>query len=323
MRKIIPNFTESQLRQESQKQFQQQITVEDMHRLTHHQYAKNSVLSMANDWNRFVAFCQSKHVCALPSSVTAVRLFLEKESKVRKFSSIRRTLITVSLIHKIHQAPDPSAHRQVLQTMGQIQRLKKGDASHANPMTQKHLNKLDTLLNQSKRAKDIRDLAIYYVMFETLLKRGQLRSLDIQHLTFNESNQPDQIILEEMSYPLSTRASQCLSAWLGHREIPSDVLFCGIDRHGYMSDHRLNDSSIYRVLRRASELLKLPEHLQFSGQSTRIGGAQQLHGQGASVVEIQHFGRWLSPAMPAQYLGKSGLSEKEMTKFKQFKPVES
>ena len=82
----------------------------------------------------------------------------------------------------------------------------------------------------------------------------------------------------------------------------------------------LDDSSIYRILRRASDILGLADNHHFSGNSIRVGAAQELSKQGLKVREIQDFGRWLSPAMPAQYVGYTGTAESEKMKFKAIVP---
>ncbi|GAM58415.1 integrase-like protein [Vibrio ishigakensis] len=55
-------------------------------------------------------FCQLKKVSALPASTTAVRLFLEKQTQTRKYSTIKRMAITIGLVHRFHEYPDPCNH---------------------------------------------------------------------------------------------------------------------------------------------------------------------------------------------------------------------
>jgi hypothetical protein len=62
--------------------------------------------------------------------------------------------------------------------------------------------------------------------------------------------------------------------------------------------------------------------MRFTGQSARVGAAKELEKQGYNLRSIQEFGRWLSPAMPAQYLGKENTAELEKAKFKVIKPWE-
>lgn len=83
-KKIAPIDCPQQAKR-SLKQFSQLLEDEELLRvLTHHQYARNSLVSMKNDWNNFLLFCLEKSVSPLPASVTAVRLYIEKQAKTKK-----------------------------------------------------------------------------------------------------------------------------------------------------------------------------------------------------------------------------------------------
>ena len=275
---------------------------------------------MASDWCRFVSFCESKHVRALPASITAIRLFLEAESKYRKFSTIRRYSITIGTIHFLHNCPDPTAHRQIRLTLQQLRLTKHGDARQATPLTRQHLEQLHSILMGDPCIRNLRDLSIYYIMFECALKRSELKKMKLSELT----NKDNFITLSfsDRTYRLSEHASHALCQWTRFLLGSKGFLYRRIDKHDNIGSEQLDDSSIYRILRRASDLLGLPEQYRFTGQSARVGAAQELEEQGYKLKDIQDFGRWLSPAMPAQYLHKNSIAEEEKTKFKRIKPWE-
>lgn len=159
-------------------------------------------------------------------------------------------------------------------------------------------------------------------MFECALKRSELKYLDASQLVRLNNEQPNlSLQMSGYTYSLSEQANKCLSKWLTCIEDTSGVLFRAIDRHGNVSTSPLDDSSIFRILRNAGRYLG-DEQLRFSGQSTRIGAAKELAKQGYKAREIQEFGRWLSPAMPYQYIGDKNTAEREKLKFVKFKPWE-
>lgn len=284
--------------------------------LTQGCYSVNSLKSMLNDWNSFVAFCQDRHVSPLPASVTATRLFLSTESKKKKFPSIKRFALTIGTIHKIHDLKDPANHRQIKFLLNELRASKSEDVKSASAFTKAYLDKLHTLLSPSILLKDMRDLAIYHVMFECALKRSELRQLSFEDISYASSLAHIQV--QDKVYELSSQASTTLERWLSHNT--TGIPFCRIDKHENLYDSRLDDSSIYRVFRRASDLLCLSEDQRLSGQSSRVGAAQELASQGYRLKDIQDFGRWLSPVMPAQYLGRTGKSSAEKLKFISIKP---
>ena len=319
MKKVTPVMINSSNQQQFVSLFQKEITVHQFKDVTQNQYAHSSCLAMVKDWNLFLTFCHSRHVASLPASTTAVRLFLEHEARSRKYATVRRYSITVSVIHQLCGLSDPTNHNQVRKVLMQLRLDKHGDNKQADTFTAKHLEQMDKALGKSKEAKEIRDLAIYHVMFECALKRGELKMLPLDQIRWQ--NKEAIVSINDSSYALSESGSKALARWLGLLNGIEGTAFRAINRHGTISDKPLDDSSIYRILRAAGERIGQPQ-LQFSGQSTRIGAVKELAKQGLKAKEIQSFGRWLSPAMPYQYLGDKNTAEREKIRFLSIKPWE-
>lgn len=316
MRKNVRVITCDERKQHFINAFSNQIDVEHINDLTEGAYSHNSLLAMGKDWNLFRDFCASKSVRPLPAAATAVRLFIEKESKNRKYSTIKRYAVTIGLVHRVLGLPDPVSSVSVRNALADLRIDKKQDAQSTNAFSRKHLEELTLLLHKSKNSKDIRDLAIYHIMFECMLKRSELRDLAFDSVYLNEER--FNVVVSSEEYQLSVESSQLLKRWLEVRGDYSGALFTAIDKYGNLSRNALNDSSIYRILRAASDKLMLD--VQFSGQSLRVGAASDLASQGVKVKEIQKYGRWKSAAMPYQYVGNRSQAALERMVYKSFKP---
>lgn len=319
MKKMTSTLINSPNHPEFVSIFQKEITVHQFKQATQNQYAHSSCLAMVKDWNLFIQFCLTRKVNPLPASTTAVRLFLEHEARQRKFATIRRYSITISVIHQLCALTDPTNHNHVRKVLMQLRLDKHGDNKQADTFTAAHLEQMDKALGKSKQPKEIRDLAIYHVMFECALKRGELKKLSLDHVHWH--NKAAIITLNETNYALSDMGSKTLTRWLSLLNAIDGTVFRAINRHGAISDKPLDDSSIYRILRAAGGRIGLAQ-LKFSGQSTRIGAVKELAKQGLKPKEIQSFGRWLSPAMPYQYLGDKNTAEREKIRFLTIKPWE-
>lgn len=320
MRKNVPILADSVIINSFVEKLNSHATVDIIDELTGYQYSHNSLLGIYSDWNRYYTFCTKHRINTLPASITAVRRFLETESNSRKYASLKRYTATLSLLHTVLSFPNPIKHRQVRFTLLHLQARMAGDAKQTNAMTSAHLNQLNTLLSHKKATlKERRDIAIYNVMFECALKRSELKSLLISDVDSVDSEY--QIAIKGSTYKLSNVASSALELWLRYSGLENELpVFRAIDKHENIGLQPLDDSSIYRILRRASDLLNLAENHHFSGNSIRVGAAQELSKKGLKVKEIQDFGRWLSPAMPAQYVGYAGTAESEKMKFKALTP---
>lgn len=320
MRKKVPILTDFVTINSFVEKLNSNATIEIIDELTGRQYSHNSLLGIYSDWNRYHAFCTKNRINTLPASITAIRRFLETESNDRKYASLKRYTATLSLLHTVLNFANPIKHRQVRFTLLHLQAQMAGDAKQTNAMTSAHLTELNTLLShENVNLKEIRDIAIYNVMFECALKRSELKALSMRDV--DSCNEGYKITIKDSAYKLSPVASVTLQRWLSFTGTDDEFpVFRAIDKHENIGLQPLDDSSIYRILRRASDMLALAENHHFSGNSIRVGAAQELSKQGLKVREIQDFGRWLSPAMPAQYVGYVGTAENEKMKFKAIVP---
>ncbi len=276
-------------------------------------YSTNSIISFKNDWHNFVIFCQLHQLQPLPASIETVCLFIDKQAKDKKMASLKRALISISHVHHAFDLADPTKSIRTKAMLNKIKLDKKDDSKQTEAMSLEMLTDLDNQLCQSKELKDIRDLVIWYLMFELLLKRSELRDLKVEDIIFDDSDNC-MVQLQQHYYPISQKTASLLNCWLMASQLSDSYLFRGLDRHQNVSDTHLNDSSIYRIFRRASELLNL--NVQFSGLSARVGATTELSKSGYTICEIQAMGRWASPAMPNQYIGNTTLSEKQKAIFK-------
>ncbi|WP_036828577.1 tyrosine-type recombinase/integrase, partial [Photobacterium sanctipauli] len=300
MTKKIAPITDVHDREVSIAQFLlHQESIEHLERLTRQQYAKNTLVSFKNDWNNFLAFCIENKVPSLPAKADTVHRYIEQMSKTRKLASLKRYMVTISLIHRCHDLADPCAKSEIRLEMKKQQLEKHDDYRNAAGFRDEHLQKLLMSFELSTKPKDVRDMAIWAVMFEAMLKRSELASLILDDLVIHDTGLID-INVSSNCISLSKVSSQALNRWLVVGGISDGYLFRRIDRHSNIGEFPLDHSSIYRVFRRASDELGLSKDEIFSGQSPRVGAAQDLSEAGLSINEIQEQGRWKSPAMPAQ-----------------------
>ncbi|OAN11571.1 integrase [Photobacterium jeanii] len=292
-----------------------QTTADDWQTITLKSYAHRTLVAFATDWNAFNEYCLSINTTALPASVDTVVRFLDEKAKTRKLASLKRYVITIRLAHRSLTMTDPCSHTQVRVLMQQFHDQKKDDNKQAAPLHAFHIDQLYSRFQTATSPKDVRDLAIWCLAFDALLKRGELSAITLENIII-ESNGLITLTLESKSIRLSPATSAAINRWLTLSMIDEGYLFRRIDRHGNIGDNPLDHSSIYRVFRRASDELGVPANKIFSGQSPRVGAAQDLAFEGASLNEIQAQGRWKSPAMPAQYIGQKTKRDEEMDKFK-------
>ena len=283
-------------------------------RLTHQQYAKNTLVAFKNDWNKFLLFCSQHNSSPLPASAEIVHRYIEKMAQTRKLASLKRYIVTISLVHRCHALPNPCLSNEIKLAMHKQRLDKHDDYTNAYGFRDNHLHELLDSFMRSTKAKDVRDMAIWAITFEAMLKRSEVTALTINDIDIAHDGLITLLVNENL-IALSEVASNAVNRWLTLAMIDSGFVFRRIDRHNNIGDNPLDHSSIYRIFRRASQELELPADVIFSGQSPRVGASQDLADAGLSIHQIQHQGRWRSPAMPAQYIGQRAKRDNILKKF--------
>lgn len=315
MKKILPLSTQIEITNSITLFKQHNVNLIDWKELVNNQYSHNSLLSFQNDWKTWVEYCVSINAIPLPANIANIRKFIELKSKTRKISSIKRYIVTLSLVHRLHCFNDPTRHREVRYTLNRLCTEKSGDETQATPFHLRHLRELQEKFDTSSKLKDIRDLLIWTLSLEAILKRSDLATLTFDALKKMEDQY--HLHLHEQSITLSADANCIIDKWLTASNIQSGPIFRRINKHQQLGKEPMDHSSIYRVFRRAASELGLDNTLTFSGQSPRVGASRDLSNAGKSIKEIQYQGRWKSPAMPAQYVGNTQARNEAFNKFKQ------
>ena len=86
--------------------------------------------------------------------------------------------------------------------------------------------------------------------------------------------------------------------WIEAAGLTEGALLRPINKSGRLREGRLTEQSIQRIIRRARDA---GVQGRISGNSLRVGSAQNLTNAGATLAEMQSAGRWRSPVMPVSY----------------------
>ena len=63
--------------------------------------ANNTLRAYKSDFKDFATFCAKHGFISMPSDPKTVSLYLTKLSKSSKFSTLRRRLVSISMVHKL------------------------------------------------------------------------------------------------------------------------------------------------------------------------------------------------------------------------------
>jgi integrase len=303
-------------------------------------YAPNTQRALASDWSSWRTWCATSGASPFPAAPQALVDYVMAHSpplelddrgtvsmnpaatgpRIRRASTITRWLASLSTLHRIADAPDPTRHPDVAAAKRTILRGRDVPDQKAPLRWEDVLRALEVLDKDNLR--DVRARALIAVAYSTLARRAELVGLEVEDLTFSE-NGDGSVTLQTKGGGRSERylapeARQALELWLDRAEIYSGAVFRRLDKHGGVGARALNTEEVARTFKRIAGLIELDPSrpaLRISGHSTRIGAAQDLTVAGAALPEIMIAGGWKSPQMPTHYARKLDIQQGAMRRW--------
>jgi integrase len=204
---------------------------------------------------------------------------------------------------------NPGRTKMVKDTMtGIVKLFRETKQKQAAPIRYKLVRRIIDELGDSKR--EILYKTLVSVAFDTLMRRSELVNIKVAHLEFDDLDgtvelpfsKTDQTGEGSRCY-LSPTSVELIKSWLKVSGIRRGLLF----RSLYNGDHKLlpsmNVDKVAKIFKEIGRRLELnPEEIKsISGHSTRVGAAQELMENGATLPQLMHAGDWKSAEMPIRY----------------------
>ena len=276
-------------------------------------YAPNTIRAYRVDMQEFIDYCENRDALALPASPEVVAEFLVSVIGTGpKSATIRRKLSSISGIHRLSNLPDPTTHSEVRIAMRKMYRQLGRNAEQAYGITLPLLEKLLAATSQDLRGK--RDRTLLLMAHDTLRRQSELASLrieDIDHLSDDGASvllrrsKTDQEGAGKWLH-LSARTALALQLWIGSASISNGLILRGVVGRNKITG-QLSDGQISRIYKRLARRAGLSEPTikTISGHSLRVGGAQDLLMQGASLPQIMVKGGWSKADTVMRYIEKA------------------
>lgn len=266
-------------------------------------YAPSTIRAYKSDFAEYIAYCENRDTEVFPPNPITLAEFIQHLSeKGLRSATIRRSVAGISTVYRLNRMPDPSKDPEVVIAMKRMHRKLGRAAKQAQGITSDILEKLLAATNSSPRG--IRDRALLLVAYDTLCRRSELVSLDIEDVKATEKEgKPHTTILLRRSKTdqesagrwlhLSDRTQIALNQWLAVIQEKEGPLFRGA-ASSYTLGTRLSAGQVNRIYKYTARNAKLDDNLikSISGHSCRVGAAQDLVKSGASLPIIMSRGRW-------------------------------
>jgi len=245
----------------------------------------------------FSAWCCERGLCPLPAEPETVAEFLAVWSKHWKISTLRQRLSMINQAHAINDLPVPGKSALVQKVVKGLNRTMPSSQKKATPLMVEHLREICAGLdkeieNNEKPLTARRDKALFLVGFAGAFRRGELVSLKIEdiefedrgmkiHLRRSKTDQTGKGAIKAIANGKrnSTCPVRALSSWLECLEAQGAEkdrpVFCRIrkgQRFQPNAGKGFSEQSAYNVIRqRTNQILGMGYGVSFSGHSLRRG----------------------------------------------------
>jgi len=283
--------------------------------------ANNTLRAYKSDFNDFGGFCIKHGFDSLPSEPKIVSLYLTYLSKNSKISTLRRRLVSISMVHKLKGHYLDTKHPIIIENLMGIRRLKGSIQIGKKPLLINHLKSIINVINEQKidEIKKARDKTIVLVGFGGGFRRTELISIDYEDLEFvpegvkivikrSKTDQFGEGMLKGLPY--FTNELYCpvmnLKKWLELSNIKTGPIFRRFAKGLSLTNNRLTDQSVVLLIKNYLNLAGI-ESSNYSGHSLRSGFATVAAESGADERSIMSMTGHKTTQMVRRYIREANI----------------
>jgi len=271
--------------------------------------AANTLRAYKADFKDFSAFCAKNGLNFLPTEPKILSLYLTHLSANSKFSTLKRRIASISVIHKLKGHYLDTKHPIIMENLLGIKRIKGSNQKAKKPILINDLRLIINAIDQTNQIekRKIRDKAIILVGFSGGFRRSELVNLiydDVEFVNegvkiFIKRSKTDQSG-EGMTKAIPYFDNQLfcpvvsLKNWMNISEIKSGKIF------------DISDKSIALIIKKYASLSGLDPN-KYSGHSLRSGFATSTAESGAEERNIMAMTGHKTSQMVRRYIQEANL----------------
>jgi site-specific recombinase XerD len=273
-------------------------------------YAPNTLRAYRADMEEFIRYCEAHNRNALPAEAYTVATFLMTMiTRNIKTSTIRRKNSSISAVHRLSNLPDPTKHSEVKLALRKLHRQLGNRFDQAYAITLPVLKQLIAVTGDDLHG--LRDRALLLLAYGSMRRRTEIVSLRVEDMEWLSEDGASVLLRKSKTdqvgsgqwVHLSTHTTKAVQDWLTAANIHSGFLMRGLKNKTVITDG-LGAGQIGRIYKGLARKAKLSPQVieEISGHSMRVGGAQDLLTQGASLPQIMVKGGWVKPDTVMRYV---------------------
>ena len=269
--------------------------------------AKNTIRAYKSDFNDFILFCSKHGLQSMPTEPKIISLYLTHLSKDSKFSTLRRRLASINVMHKYKGYYLDTKHPIIVENLMGIKRQNGVHQKAKKPLLYNDLKNIIKVIDKSSASehKKLRDKSLILIGFSGGFRRSELVAITRDDVEF--VNEGVKIFVKKSK---SDQSGEGMT-----KAIPSFkyIEYCPVEHlKNWMFENRNNlvfpisDKNVALIIKKHALSAGLDEK-KYAGHSLRSGFATTTAEYGASERNIMAMTGHKSVDMVRRYIKEADL----------------
>ena len=271
--------------------------------------ANNTVRAYESDFKDFSLFCVKNGFKYLPTEPKILSLYLTHLSKTSKFSTLKRRIASIKVIHKMKGHYLDSNHPIIMENLLGIKRVNGAYQKPKKPLLINNLKLIIKVLDEKEKneKKRIRNKSLILLGFSGGFRRSELVNLDYDDLEFVDEglkifikkSKTDQAGIGSIkAIPYFSNKEYCpvikIKDWIRYSNIAEGKIY------------NISDKSVSLTIKKYASLAGLDPNL-YGGHSLRSGFATSAAEAGAEERNIMAMTGHKTTQMVRRYIQEANL----------------
>jgi len=271
--------------------------------------ALNTLRAYKADYKNFASFCLKNGFKPIPSEPKIISFYLTFLSKTSKFSTLKRRLASISVIHKLSGHYIDVKHPMITENLMGIKRIKGSYQKAKKPILINELKLIIKVIDETKQSelRIIRDKALIFLGFSGGFRRSELVAINYEDVDFvlegvkifvkrSKTDQSGEGMTKGIPYFQDKKFCPvtALKSWIETKNIKSGKIF------------NLSDKSVALIIKKYASIAGLDPN-KYGGHSLRSGFATSAAESGAEERNIMAMTGHKTTQMVRRYIQEANL----------------
>ena len=269
----------------------------------------NTLRAYQADFKDFSLFCEKNGLTAIPTEPKIISIYLTNLSKTSKYSTLKRRIASISVIHKIRGHYLDTKHPIIIENLLGIKRLKGSRQLAKKPILINELKLIIKAIDEIKQKefKKLRDKALILIGFSGGFRRSELVNLEYEDLEFvpegvkllikrSKTDQSGEGSIKAIPYFDNEKYCpvKILKEWIAISNIQTGKIFS------------ISDKSVSLIIKKYALIAGL-DPKRYGGHSLRSGFATSAAESGAEERNIMAMTGHKTTQMVRRYINEANL----------------